>query len=98
MVRDVVRVPDVVGMPFHIARDLAREAGVTLANPDPDGPPIASLAWPGLFYVTSQSPAPGAECLRWDSVCIEVEPLLGASNGQKTTFARRRGAIFGLSM
>jgi beta-lactam-binding protein with PASTA domain len=69
---DLVTVPDVVGMPFHIARDLASDAGVALANPDPDGPPISSLAWPGLFYVTSQSPPPGTRVRRWDSVRIEV--------------------------
>ena len=69
---ELVTVPDVVGMPFHIARDLAADAGVALANPDPDGPPISSLAWPGLFYVTSQSPAAGARVRRWDSVRVEV--------------------------
>ncbi|GAA2085854.1 hypothetical protein GCM10009840_23920 [Pseudolysinimonas kribbensis] len=67
-----VTVPEVVGLPFHIARDVAREAGVTLANPDPDGPPIGVLAWPGLFYVTSQSPAAGRVLYRWDSVAVEV--------------------------
>ena len=49
---DRVTVPDVVGLPFHIGRDVAAEAGVALANPDPDGPPIAALTWPGLFYIT----------------------------------------------
>jgi beta-lactam-binding protein with PASTA domain len=65
-------VPDVVGLPFHVARDLASDAGVTLANPDPDGPPIAALAWPGLFYITSQDPSPGASVERWASVRVEV--------------------------
>ena len=37
---DRVTVPDVVGLPFHVGRDVAWEAGVSLANPDPDGPPI----------------------------------------------------------
>jgi beta-lactam-binding protein with PASTA domain len=69
---DRVTVPDVVGLPFHIARDLARGAGVTLANPDPDGPPIGALAWPGLFYVTSQNPAAGTVLSRGDSVAPEV--------------------------
>ena len=40
-----VTVPDVVGLPFHFGRDLATEAGVALANSDPDGPPIGALAW-----------------------------------------------------
>jgi len=65
-------VPDVVGLPFHVARDLASAAGVTLANPDPDGPPIAALAWPGLFYITSQEPAAGARIGRWASVRVEI--------------------------
>ena len=72
MRREVV-VPSVVGLPFHVARDLAIEAGVTLANPDPDGPPIGALAWPGLFYVVSQHPPAGAVLMEHDSVTITVE-------------------------
>jgi hypothetical protein len=67
-----VIVPDVLGLPFHIGRDVAAAAGVALANPDPDGPPIGALAWPGLFYITSQSPAAGTELRRWDSVAVDV--------------------------
>jgi len=48
---DRVKVPDVVGLPFHVGRDIAAEAGVTLANPDPDGPPIAALIWPRLSCI-----------------------------------------------
>ena len=77
MTREIVPVPDVVGLPFHVGRDLAAGAGVTLANPDLDGPPIAALAWPGLFYITSQSPPPGAQVEQWDSVVIEVEEYRG---------------------
>ncbi|KAA9147227.1 hypothetical protein F6B41_25125 [Microbacterium lushaniae] len=71
---DRVRVPDVVGLPFHVGRDVAGEAGVTLANTDPDGPPIGALAWPGLYYITSQSPAAGTTLYRWDSVAVEIVP------------------------
>ncbi len=67
-----VTVPDVVGLPFHVGRDTAAECGVTLANPDPDGPPIGGLAWPGLFYITSQNPPGGSEVYRWDSVTVEI--------------------------
>ena len=67
-----VVVPDVVGLPFHIGRDLASDAGVTLTNPDPDGPPIGALAWPGLFCITSQHPAAGAEVYQWDSIAVEI--------------------------
>lgn len=64
--------PDVVGIPFHVGRDVATAAGVTLANPDPDGPPIAGLAWPGIFYITSQQPEAGTHVYRWDSVVVEI--------------------------
>lgn len=67
-----VTVPDVVGLPFHVGRDLAAETGVALANPDPDGPPISSLAWPGLYYIVRQDPAPGTVLHEWDSVAVEV--------------------------
>lgn len=71
---DQVIVPDVVGLPFHVGRDVANDAGVTLANSDPDGPPIGALAWPGLYYITSQSPAAGTLLYRWDSVAVEIVP------------------------
>ena len=70
--RRVVTVPDVVGLPFHVGRQVATTAGVTLANPDPDGPPIAALAWPGLHYIVRQAPAPGTLLHEWDSVAIDV--------------------------
>ncbi|MEJ1230653.1 MAG: PASTA domain-containing protein [Galbitalea sp.] len=68
----LVIVPDVVGLPFHVGRDVAAKAGVALANPDPDGPPIGALAWPGLYYIVRQNPAPGTVLHEWDSVAVEV--------------------------
>lgn len=65
--------PDVVGLPFHVGRDVATDARVALANPDPDGPPIASIAWPGAFVIVRQHPAAGALVHEWDSVAIEVQ-------------------------
>ncbi len=65
-----VTVPDVVGMQFELGRELAVAAGVKLANPDPDGPPIAGLAWRGLYYISQQSPAPGTVVYEWDSVAV----------------------------
>lgn len=67
-----VTVPDVVGLPFHVGRGAAAEAGVALANLDPDGPSIGSLAWPGLYYIVRQDPAPGTVLYQWDSVAVEV--------------------------
>lgn len=40
---DFVIVPDVVGMPFLAARGVASAVGLSLANPDPDGPPIGGM-------------------------------------------------------
>jgi hypothetical protein len=70
--RKRVEVPNVVGLPFHVGRDLATAAGVTLANPDPDGPPIGALAWPGLFYIQTQDPLPGSSLFENDSVQVTV--------------------------
>lgn len=70
--RKLVEVPEVVGLPFHVGRDVADAAGVVLANLDPDGPPIGALAWPGLFYIATQDPAPGASLLQYDSVRVTV--------------------------
>ncbi|MFZ8758827.1 PASTA domain-containing protein [Microbacterium sp. HMH0099] len=68
-----VTVPDVVGLPFHVGRDTASAAGVALASTNPDGPPIGALAWPGLFYITSQQPAAGTVMRQWDSVVVEIK-------------------------
>jgi hypothetical protein len=65
-------VPDLVGMPFHEARDLVAVMRVALANPDPDGPPIGALAWPGLFYITTQTPPPGETVRPGDSIRVTV--------------------------
>ncbi len=54
---DVVTVPDVVGPPLAHARNVAHDAGVVLAQPDSDGPPLGALSWPGEYLVTGQSPA-----------------------------------------
>ena len=83
---DRVTVPDVVRLPFHIGPDVASDAGVTLANPDPDGPPIAALTWPGLFYITPQSPAAGSTVYRWDSGAVETAPYgESASDVERTS-------------
>jgi hypothetical protein len=67
---DVVIVPDVVGTSVAEARGIAHEAGLTLAQPDPDGPPLRALTWPGAWLVTEQDPPPGRELYRWDSVRV----------------------------
>src|SRR4051812_47481019 len=67
---DAVEVPNVVGMQLSDARLVANDAGVVLAQPDPDGPPLAALTWPREYVVTSQDPPPGARVWRWDSVVV----------------------------
>ncbi|WP_347977484.1 PASTA domain-containing protein [Microbacterium sp. ProA8] len=71
-VGDPVSVPNVVGMPFHLADALAASHGVTLANPDPDGPPIGAIAWRRLVYITSQRPSAGSTVTRHSSVTVEI--------------------------
>lgn len=63
-----------LSFPVHVGRDAASDAGVTLANPALNGPPIGALAWPGLYYITSQSPVAGTTLYRWDSVAVEILP------------------------
>ena len=74
---DSVEVPDVVGMLLSAGRLVATEAGVTLAQPDPDGPPLGALTWPGEYVVTSQDPPPGTRVWRWDSVAVTWRALDG---------------------
>jgi hypothetical protein len=75
---DLIVVPHVVGMPFHIARDLAAEKQLALAGVDPDGPSIGSQAWPGLFYVTAQDPTAGSRLRRWASIRVTVIEWTGS--------------------
>ncbi|GAB2721250.1 PASTA domain-containing protein [Arthrobacter bambusae] len=75
---DFVLVPDVVGERFLKAREIAGAAGLTLANPDPDGPPISELAWRRNTTVQAQSPDPGSLLYRYDSLRVwlrsDLEP------------------------
>ena len=75
-----VDVPNVVGRHFLNARDMAQSAGVTLANPDPDGPPIGAIVWPNDPIVRKQVPAPGSTLYEHDSLRVwlssDLEPNL----------------------
>lgn len=68
---ELVVVPDFVGQPVHIARDVASKAGLSLASGDPDGPGIGSRTWPGLFWVTEQDPSAGSTIERGSQVRVE---------------------------
>ena len=67
---DDVLVPDVVGMVVDDARGAAQVAGVVLAQPDADGPPLAELTWRQPVTVTSQDPPPGTPVRRYASVVV----------------------------
>jgi beta-lactam-binding protein with PASTA domain len=62
--------PDVVGMVVDRARTVAQAAGVVLAQPDPDGPPLAALTWQRPVTVLRQDPPPGTMLRRWGSVVV----------------------------
>ena len=62
--------PDIVGQPVHIARELAVEVGLDLVSGDPDGPGLGSRTWPGLFWVTAQDPAAGSSVERGSQIRI----------------------------
>lgn len=68
---DAVTVPNVVGMHISEASDIAHTAGLKLAQPDPDGPPLAALTWPGDFWITAQHSPPGTQLWRWDALVVE---------------------------
>ena len=65
-----VLVLDFIGQPVHVARAAAEEAGLDLVGDDPDGPGIGMRTWPGVFWVTSQHPAPGAVVAHGDRVVV----------------------------
>lgn len=67
---DFVIVPDVTGLPFLAAREIASAVGLSLANPDPDGPPIGAIVWPNNPTIQSQQPKPGSMLYRWDSLQV----------------------------
>ena len=52
------------------ARRTARAAGVVLAQPDPDGPPLSALTWQLPVTVTTQDPPAGTVVRRWASVVV----------------------------
>lgn len=68
---EIVVVPAVLGMRVRDAQEVAHAAGLTLAQPDPDGPPISALTWSSDFWVTKQTPTPDARAWRWDSIVVE---------------------------
>ena len=75
---DEVLTPDVVGLVVDDARAVALAAGVVLAQPDPDGPPLAALTWRQPVTVTGQDPPPGTPVRRYASVVVTWDSAAGA--------------------
>ena len=50
-------VPDVVGLPWNEAREVLHVARLVAVGPDPDGPPMAEVAWRTGAVVVRQDPA-----------------------------------------
>lgn len=71
--------PSVVGLTLSAARDVAQQAGVVLAQPDPEGPPLAALSWRRTCVVTSQDPAAGTQVTRWTGVAVTYGDLEDAA-------------------
>ncbi|MEO9139505.1 MAG: PASTA domain-containing protein [Jatrophihabitans sp.] len=67
---DIVEVPHIVGLHIRDAERAAYTAGLKLAQPDPDGPPLAALTWPDDYWITEQEPAAGSRRWRWDSLVV----------------------------
>ncbi|GGB24064.1 hypothetical protein GCM10011492_12470 [Flexivirga endophytica] len=67
---DIVEVPDVVGLQVRDAARVAYVARLKLAQPDPDGPPLAALTWPDDYWVTEQEPPAGSSRQRWDPLVV----------------------------
>ncbi len=65
-----VAVPALTGLPVPIANSVGRAAGVVVVIADVDGAPLASLTWPGTWFVTSQDRAAGSRVPIWDTVRV----------------------------
>ncbi|MHA3704200.1 PASTA domain-containing protein [Jatrophihabitans sp. YIM 134969] len=62
--------PDVLGMVVDDARLFAHGHGVTLAQRDPDGPPLVALTWQRPVVVTGQDPPAGTPVSAWHTVVV----------------------------
>ena len=72
-----VTVPSVLGLHIRDAEQVAYQAGLKLAQPDPDGPPLAALTWPDDYWITGQTPPAGTKLWRWDPLVVDWSPVPG---------------------
>ncbi len=67
------RVPNFVGLDFDAARELERESGWGVRDPDPDAPPISNHWWSNKrLVVATQIPAAGSLLQRDERVSITL--------------------------
>ena len=74
-----VAVPDLVGLTWFDARRTGEEAGLWVSGPDPDGPPLAAVGWPG-GVVVKQQPAPGTMASTRSELIVWVERTVDAGD------------------
>lgn len=72
-------VPDVVGLSWDDARLVLLDARLVAVGPDPDGPPLAALGWPG-GVVVAQDPKPGVALPHGSPVTVWIERGGGAGD------------------
>lgn len=78
--RSMVRVPRVIGMSVDDAERTLANAGLAAGSWDPDGRPLAVVAWPN-GVVTAQAPEHGARVPRGTVVKLWVERDGGGNAG-----------------
>ena len=76
---DIVEVPHVVGLHIREAERVASVAGLVLAQPNPDGPPLAALTWPDDYWICDERPAAGSRLWRWDPLVVTWSASPGAA-------------------
>lgn len=74
----MVPVPDLIGAAWDVAREIGGDAGLWVTAPDPDGPPLAQLGWPG-GVVVAQRPQPGVRVPRGSTLTVWVEQGPGSA-------------------
>ena len=75
--------PDLVGLPVPLAREVGHDAAVVVVAADLDGPPLGALSWPGVHVVTAQDPAAGTLVASWDVVRIAFRRADGDAAGDR---------------
>ena len=73
--------PDLVGLPVPLAREVGHEAALVVVAADVDGPALGALTWPGLWLVTSQEPAAGTRVATWEYVRVTFRRADGDEAG-----------------